>query len=225
MKDLKKVIRAFNERLRVARKMYGEDSEIVKSMTKLAKKTLDFDWTDRGYISASVASLEKVYAKAYAQAEKNIASHAGWSEERKKEEKDKAKNMINARIKRAVKEKSAAKLVESRIKAMPKEKQTEYKKLKGQERIDYINAREDYIKKMDEMYEKIFSEMYEDFSLEDLSTISHWLHDNHAEAENLYDMWMEGQLTSEELGAEILERAGFGTESFDDGTEQNFDDI
>lgn len=225
MKDLKKVIRAFNERLRVARKMYGEDSEIVKSMTKLAKKTLDFDWTDRGYISASVVSLEKVYAKAYEQAEKNIASHAGWSEERKKEEKDKAKNMINARIKRAVKEKSAAKLVESRIKAMPKEKQTEYKKLKGQERIDYINAREDYIKKMDEMYEKIFSEMYEDFSLEDLSTISHWLHDNHAEAENLYDMWMEGQLTSEELGAEILERAGFGTESFDDGTEQSFDDI
>lgn len=43
--EVKKAIRAFNERLRYARNKYGENSAIVESMVKEAKQVVNLTWT------------------------------------------------------------------------------------------------------------------------------------------------------------------------------------
>lgn len=56
--NVKKAIKAFNERLRVARNAYGENSVIVKTMINRAQM-LDLEWTEKG-ISAKKSNLEKI---------------------------------------------------------------------------------------------------------------------------------------------------------------------
>lgn len=46
--DTYKIIRAFNERLRVARKQFGDDSVIVEKMIERAKMVSDLEWTKSG---------------------------------------------------------------------------------------------------------------------------------------------------------------------------------
>lgn len=57
--DVKKIIKNFNERLRVARNKYGEDSRIVNMMIDRAKMVTELDWSDRG-ISTKQSNIESI---------------------------------------------------------------------------------------------------------------------------------------------------------------------
>ena len=57
--DVKKIIKNFNERLRVARNKYGEDSRIVNMMIDRAKMVVELDWSDRG-ISTKQSNIESI---------------------------------------------------------------------------------------------------------------------------------------------------------------------
>lgn len=59
--DTYKIIRAFNERLRIARKQYGDDSIIVKEMIKRAKMVSELEWTKSGLnIKKGKENVEKI---------------------------------------------------------------------------------------------------------------------------------------------------------------------
>lgn len=65
--DTLKIIRAFNERLRQARKMYGEKSYIVREMIAKAKMVSELKWSESGKTisksKANVAAINTVYLK------------------------------------------------------------------------------------------------------------------------------------------------------------------
>lgn len=60
--EVYKAIRAFNERLRMARKHYGEDSTVVKLMKERANHFLGLEWTGVQGISKGVKNLAAVTA-------------------------------------------------------------------------------------------------------------------------------------------------------------------
>ena len=63
--DVRKAIRAFNERLRYARNKYGEGSQIVKSMISEAKQVVNLAWT-RGNKGISTGKVnEKALQKPF----------------------------------------------------------------------------------------------------------------------------------------------------------------
>lgn len=60
--DTKKIIKNFNERLRVARNKYGENSRLVKMMIDRAKMVVELDWTAKG-ISTKKSNIEAINSK------------------------------------------------------------------------------------------------------------------------------------------------------------------
>lgn len=60
--DIKKIIKNFNERLRVARNKYGEDSRIVNMMIDRAKMVTELDWSERG-ISTKQENIKAIKTK------------------------------------------------------------------------------------------------------------------------------------------------------------------
>lgn len=59
--DTYKIVRAFNERLRIARKQYGDDSYIVKAMKEKAQMVSELDWSESGLnIKKGKENIDKI---------------------------------------------------------------------------------------------------------------------------------------------------------------------
>lgn len=138
--EVKKAIRAFNERLRYARNKYGEGSQIVKSMISEAKQVVNLAWT-KGNKGISTGKVnEKALQKPFEREEfsKFVMNNS-------------ATNLLNKTIYTSEKYKKKIKEIE---------------KLKGKERAKEEEKLFAEMTFITNMYSKIFGEIASDSGYE-----------------------------------------------------------
>lgn len=212
MEDLRKVVLAFNQRLRSAKKLYGEESKMVKKMVSQAKNVAKLDWTKSGYLSTSKKSLEAPYAYAnqLEKASKEAKSKSYADKLLKKSER--IKNTLNGKIEKALIKNTVDEATKKLIEDLDEEEKTSILKLRGKARVDALASHFDYLEKLDKAFDIVFGDFYdagEVFSETDRKSIGSFVSKNKKIVLPLFNRWLlpesdKQNVSSIELGETIL---------------------